>query len=168
MKELIEKYDELYDEMASSKDPARMMAFGDAEKWVFKQLAVSHPELAEHWLVKLEASKWHNYLSEEEAKEIVESLEEKQGDTVVKRYEWEYDDWENALVGMGGEINNSPYYNSFALWTVMCMLFSDHSHTVNMFVQPPLRVKMYYHLALDKLMDPDRPHFVRSYFHLKE
>ena len=157
MEELIKKYDELFDEMVSSKDPRRMMAFGEAEKWIFKQLAASHPDLAEHWLVRLEASKWHNYLSKEEAEEIVESLEEKQGETVVKRYEWDYDEWKKAIEAMGGEIHNKPYYNCYALWA-----------TMNMFVQPPLRLKMYYHLALDKLMDVDRPHFVRGYFHLKE
>ena len=168
MEELIKKYDDLFDEMVSSKDPRRMMAFGEAEKWIFKQLAASHPDLAEHWLVRLEASKWHNYLSKEEAEEIVEGLEEKQGETVVKRYEWDYDEWKKAIEAMGGEIHNKPYYNCYALWATMNMLYSDHVNTMNMFVQPPLRLKMYYHLALDKLMDVDRPHFVRGYFHLKE
>ena len=168
MEELIKKYDELFDEMVSSKDPRRMMAFGEAEKWIFKQLAASHPDLAEHWLVRLEASKWHNYLSKEEAEEIVESLEEKQGETVVKRYEWDYDEWKKAIEAMGGEIHNKPYYNCYALWATMNMLYSDHVNTMNMFVQPPLRLKMYYHLALDKLMDVDRSHWVRGYFHLKE
>ena len=73
MEELIKKYDALYEEMAASKNPMRMMAFGDAEKWMFYSLVEKHPDLAEMWLKKLEASKWHNYLTEEEAEEVVEA-----------------------------------------------------------------------------------------------
>lgn len=168
MEDLIKRYDELYDEMASSKDPRRMMAFGDAEKWIFRHLAESHPEMAEHWLVKLEASKWHNYLSEDEAEDVVENLEEKQGEEVVKRYEWEYDEWKKTIESMGLEISNKPYYNCYALWATMNMLYSDHVNTINMFIQPQLRIKFYYHLAIDKLTDVDRPQWARGYFHLKE
>ena len=39
MKELIEKYDELYEDMAMAKDPRKMMIFGDAEKSMFHALA---------------------------------------------------------------------------------------------------------------------------------
>ena len=70
MRELIEKYDELYEDMATAKDPRKMMAFGDAEKWMFHMLAKEHPEIAEKWLTNLEAGKWHNYLAKTEAEEI--------------------------------------------------------------------------------------------------
>ena len=168
MDQIMQKYDELYDEMVSSKDPRRMLAFGEAEKWIFKQLIVVHPELAEQWLVKIEAAQWHNFLSEKEAEEIVDLLEEKQGDSVVTRHEWDYEEWKSAIESIGGKVSDKPYYNCYALWAVMNMLYSDHASTINMFVQPPMRLKMYYHLALDKLMDADRPKFVRDYFHLKE
>jgi hypothetical protein len=46
MEDLIRKYDELYDDMATAKDPRKMMAFGEAEKWVFHMMAEKHPELA--------------------------------------------------------------------------------------------------------------------------
>lgn len=166
MDDLIKKYDELYDDMATAKDPKKMMIFGSAEKSMFHALAEKHPEIAKMWLTKLEAGKWHNYLSEEEAEEIVESLVEKQGEMEVKRYEWDYDTLRSAVEAMGGKVSDAPYYNCWSMWATMNMLHSDHANTVNMFIQPNLRAKFYYHLAVDKLKDVDRPHFVREYFHL--
>ena len=32
---LSHRYDELYHEMATAKDPKKMMVFGEAEKWIF-------------------------------------------------------------------------------------------------------------------------------------
>lgn len=168
MEDLVKKYDALFDEMVSSKDPARMMAFGDAEKWVFYQLSQKHPEVAEKWLSRLEASKWYNYLSEEEAEHVVESLMEKHGNVEEQRYEWSYDVFKQAVQSMGGQVTEPPYYNGYALWATMNMLYSDHNETVSAFIQPMSRVKFYYKMAVDKLKDPDRPHFVRFYFHLKE
>ena len=167
MKEIIEKYDALYEEMASSRDPARMMAFGNAEKWIFHQLAQKHPEVAEKWVNRLEASKWYNYLSEEEAKHILASFMEKHGNVEEQRYEWEYETLKQAVINAGGQMSEEPYYNCYALWVVMNMLYSDHAETINAFLQPMVKVKFYYRMAVDKLKDVDRPHFVREYF-LKE
>lgn len=164
MEEIIRKYDELYHDMATAKDPMKMMAFGSAEKWMFHMLAEKHPDIAEKWLAKLEAAKWKNYLSKEEAEEIVEHLEDKQG---RKTYEWNYEVCKQAVESLGGMMHEEPYYNCYALWAVMNMLVSDHAETVNSFVQPPMRVRFYYHMAVDKLKDVDRPHFVRPYFHLQ-
>lgn len=167
MKDLIERYDELYADMAMAKDPKKMTIFGNAEKEMFHCLADMHPEIAEKWLTKLEAGKWNNYLSEDEARKIVGLLVERRNGAIIRKYEWEYDVLKNAVESMGGEISLEPYYNCYALWAVMNMLFSDHAETVNMFVQPNLRTKFYYHMAVDKLKDVDRPHFVRDYFHLE-
>lgn len=166
MEDLIKKYDELYEDMAKAKDPRKMIAFGNAEKWMFHQVAHEHPEIAEMWLEKLEAGRWNNYLTEDEAEKIVESLEEKVGDMTVLRHEWGYDTLKSAVEGMGGMMAEAPFYNCWALWATMNMLVSDHRNTVDKFIQPAMRVKFYYHLALDKLKDVDRPHFVREYFHL--
>ena len=74
MEDLKKMYDELYDDMATAKDPKKMMIFGEAEKWIFHSLADKHPEIAEMWLTKLEAGKWHNYLSKSEAEQIASKL----------------------------------------------------------------------------------------------
>lgn len=167
MEEVIKKYDALYEEMASSRDPARMVAFGDAEKWIFHQLAHKHPEVAQKWVDRLEASKWYNYLSEEEAKHILASFMEKHGNVEEQRYEWEYETLKQAVISIGGTVSEPPYYNCYALWVTMNMLYSDHSETVSAFIQPMNRIKFFYKMAEDKLKDVDRPHFVREYF-LKE
>ena len=166
MEDLIKKYDELYEDMAKAKDPRKMMVFGDAEKWMFHSLAEQHPEIAEKWLERLEVGRWNNYLTEDEAEDIVESLEERQGDMVIHRHEWDYNVLKNAVESMGGNLSEAPFFNCWALWATMNMLYSDHAGTVNMFIQPNMRVKFYYHLALDKLKDVDRPHFIRKYFSL--
>lgn len=167
MEELIKRYESLYADMATAKDPKKMMVFGEAEKWVFHAVAEKHPELAEKWLSKLESSRWNNYLSEEEAERIVENLKERHGDVVAKRHEWTYPAFRSIVESMGGETSFEPYYNCYALWATMNMLYSDHTDTVNMFVQPNLRAKYYYQMAVDKLKDVDRPHFVREYFRLE-
>lgn len=167
MDDLIKRYDELYQKMAMSKDPSKMMIFGEAEKWVFHSIVEKHPKLAEEWLQKLESSKWNNYLTEDEAEEIVESLMEKSGEEYVQRYEWNYPTLKSAVESLGGKMSEEPYYNCWALWATMNMLYSDHKETVDAFIQPPQRVRFYYRLALDKLKDFDKPKFVRAYFDLQ-
>ena len=70
MEELIKRYDELYADMATARDPKKMMVFGKAEKHMFHSLAEKHPEVAEMWLTKLEAGKWNNYVSKSEAEMV--------------------------------------------------------------------------------------------------
>ena len=81
MLDMKERYMELYNKMSSSKDVEKMKAFGDAEVWIFGMLADRHPELAQKWLDKLEASEWHNYLSESEAMDVVAGLKSQDGRT---------------------------------------------------------------------------------------
>lgn len=167
MEDYIKRYHELYNDMAMAKDPKKMIVFGDAEKWIFEMVAEQHPELAEKWLSRLETGKWNNYLSEEEAEHIVNSLVENVGgDTVVKRYEWDYPTMKSAVEAMGGKVSHEPYYNCWALWATMNMLYSDHALTVSSFIQNNLKAKFFYKMAVDKLKDPDRPHFIREYFDL--
>lgn len=161
MEEIIRKYEELYDEMASSRDPMRMMAFGDAEKWVFHSLAKSHPEIAERWLTRLEAGKWNNYLSKTEAEEILSRLVNQDGS---KGAHWDYDTLKNVVESLGGHMKDEPYYNGCSLWVVVNMLWSDHHESVSEFVPREDEPRFFYAMALEKLKDADRPKFVRAYF----
>jgi hypothetical protein len=161
MSDIIRKYDELYDEMASSKDPRRMMAFGDAEKWVFHMLAEKHPELAEKWLTKLEAGKWNNYLSKSEAEEIVSKLINQDGSHGAH---WDYETFKAAVESLGGKMADEPFYNCWALWAVANMLWSDHHKSASEFVPKDMMPKYFYGMAVEKLKDADRPKFVRHYF----
>ena len=107
MEDLKRMYDELYDDMATAKDPKKMMVFGEAEKWMFHSLADKHPEIAEMWLTKLEAGKWHNYLSKSEAEQITSKMLNQDG---TRGPHWSYETFKNAVESLGAKIKDEPYY----------------------------------------------------------
>ena len=158
MKELIEKYDELYEDMATAKDPRKMMAFGDAEKWMFHALAKEHPEIAEKWLTKLEAAKWHNYLSKTEAEEIASKLVNQDGS---RGPHWDYETFKHSVESLGGQMKDEPFYNCYSLWVMANALFSDHHKALMEFVPKEQEPKVYYMMAVEKLKDVDYPKFIR-------
>lgn len=163
MEELKKIYDELYEDMATAKDPKKMMVFGEAEKWMFHALADKHPEIAEMWLTKLEAGKWHNYLSKSEAEQIASKLLNQDG---TRGPHWSYETFREAVESLGAKIKDEPYYNCWALWTVANMLYSDHHKSTSEFVPADQEPRFFYTMAVEKLKDPDRPKFVREYFNL--
>lgn len=161
MEDLIKRYDELYDDMATAKDPKKMMIFGKAEKWMFHSLAEKHPAIAEKWLTMLEAGKWNNYLSEDEAKEITSHLVNQDG-TIGPH--WDYETFKRAVESVGGKMTDEPYYNCWALWTVANMRYSDNFRSASKFVPRDSIPRYFYEVAVENLTDVDRPHFVREYF----
>ena len=163
MEDLIKKYDELYDDMATAKDPRKMMAFGEAEKWVFHMMAEQHPELAEKWLTKLEAEKWYNYLSKHEAEAIVSKFVNQDG---TRGPHWSYDTFKAAVESLGGKIQSEPFYNCWALWTAANMRYSDNYVSASEFVPKDMMPKYFYNVAVETLKDADRPRFIREYFDL--
>ena len=163
MEDLIRKYDELYDDMATAKDPRKMMAFGEAEKWVFHMMAEQHPELAEKWLNRLESEKWYNYVSESEARAIAAKLVNQDG---TRGPHWNYEAFKTAVESFGGKIQSEPFYNSWALWVVANMRWSDNSVSASEFVPKDLMPKYFYNVAVETLKDADRPRFIREYFDL--
>lgn len=163
MEDYIKRYDELYEDMATAKDPKKMMIFGDAEKWVFHAVAEKHPELAEKWLSKLEAGKWHNYLSKSEAEHIASKLVNQDG---MRGAHWDYETFKAAVESLGGKMTDEPYYNGWALWVTANMLYSDHHKSTSEFVPKDQEPRFFYIMALEKLKDVDRPHFIREYYDL--
>ena len=161
MENLIKRYDELYNSMAISKDPSKMMIFGEAEKWVFHSIAERHPELAETWLNKLEASEWYNYLSRPEAEGVVAKMINQDG---TRGAHWNYETFKAAVESLGGKLSEAPYYNCYALWAVANMLWSDHYMSAKDFVAKEHLPKYFYLMAEETLKDVDHPNFVRSYF----
>lgn len=163
MKELVEKYDELYEDMASGKDPSKMIAFGEAEKWMFHQMAEKHPEIAERWLTKLESARWHNYLSKSEAEYITSNLINQDN---TRGPHWSYDTFKGAVESLSGKMAVEPSYNCWALWVTANMLYSDHHRSTSEFVPREQEPKFFYAMAVEKLKDVDRPKFIREYFDL--
>ena len=167
--ELIEQYDELYHKMKASRDVNNMMIFGKAEKWVFHEVAGAHPELAEKWLSHLQSVIWHNYLSEVEAKNIAKRTINQDGS---KGFHWDYPTFTSAVKSLGGLVENKPHYNSYALWVVANIEYSDHAKSIaeDMGFKSPSEVpneKMAlscYKKAVEYLEDADEGFDVRRYF----
>lgn len=163
MNEMIKKYMQMYDNMAASADPSKMHIFGEAEKWVFRKMVDKDPDMAKLWLEKLEPSCWHNYLTRDEANEIVEHLVNQDG---MKGGKWDYDTFMSVVKQMGGMVEDKPYYNPCALWATANMLYSDHYESAKEFVPREQIPKYFYKMSVEKLKDVDHPHFIREYFDL--
>lgn len=158
---LLARYEELYHDMATSKDVEKMKVFGNAEKWIFAQLLDRDPKLAEMWLEKLEGSHWCNYLSKGEAEDIVANLENQDG---TKGGKWSYEQFEEAVASLNGKMECEPKYNRYALWTTANMLYSDHAESLSEFIEEKDYPKAFYMLSVETLKDIDHPRFVREYF----
>ena len=130
---------------------------------MFHMLAEKHPEIAEKWLTKLEASKWHNYLSKAEADEIAAKLVNQDGS---RGPHWDYETFKHAVESLGGQMKDEPFYNCWALWIMANALFSDHHKSLMEFVPKDQEPRVYYLLAVEKLKDVDYPKFIRKYYDL--
>lgn len=162
MENMFEKYLDMYEDMAASKDPKKMMVFGEVEKWAFKEMVALSPQKAQQWIDKLEAALfWNNFLSRSEADAIVANLVNQDG---VRGGHWSYDVFRDAVTSLGGKMSEEPYYNCYALWAVANMLYSDHAKSAAEYVPKEDMPKYFYTLAVEKLKDRDRVNFVRDYF----
>lgn len=170
--QMIDRYEELYHKMATSKEPKYMKVFGESEKWVFEEVAKAHPELAENWLSHLEAICWENYLSEKEAMNIGKRITNQDG---TKGFHWTHDVFTKAVESLGGVVEEKPYYNSYALCVTANMVYSDHAISIAMDLgyKDPKEVpneKMAmscYRKAVESLKDVDGGFHVRRYFKSK-
>ena len=166
---MIERYEELYKDMATAKDVEKMHVFGAVGKWMFCRLAEENPRMAQMALDKLEAMYWNNYLSDAEAKEICAALVNQDGTAGAK---WGKEAFLQVVEKHDGETEKKPYFNDNALWVTANMIYSDHAKSIaeDMGAQSVAAVpaeKMAlscYRKAVEKLCDRDRKHFVRQYF----
>lgn len=156
--ELKDKYYELYEYMAQSKDPKNMKLFGKVMTMMFDDMAQAHTQKAEEYINILEGVKWRNYLSPSEADKIVAAMEPKAP--------WTREQWIQAMQNSGFELEEWPYYNRCALFTTMEMIMSDSSETLSKYVEGDKMFEAVHALAVDKLKDPDERFSIRSYFGL--
>ena len=85
---------------------------------------------------------------------------------------WSRDVWKAAMQSLDLPLEEEPYYNSCALWTVMNQVYTDHAQTIaDNILKKPLStipseqlVPGIRALALDLLKDKDKVYCVRSYF----
>ena len=170
--QMIDRYEELYHKMATSKEPKYMHVFGEAERYMFKEVAKMNPNMAENWLSHLEAVCWENYLSETEAKNIGMRIVNQDG---TKGFHWNHDVFTKAVESLGGIVEEKPYYNSYSLCVVGNMIYSDHALSIamDMGYKTPAEVpneKMAlscYRKACELLKDVDGGFSIRKYFKSK-
>lgn len=164
-KEMMSEFSSLYGMMATSGKPEYMHTFGDVMKCMMKDMVSLKPELAQEYLGKLCSIKWNNYLTKKEAMTIVSGMNPKGG--------WDYAEWEKMMEKLDARMEDTPYYNRYALYVAMNMVFSDSATTIAVIAGKTLEeipedelfadVHM---LALDKLEDKDGMFDIREYFHV--
>lgn len=154
---------EVYDDMIASEEPKKMRELGKAFCWLMEQVADTNPKLAREVVEKLEATAWNNYLSESEAGEIVSQFINQDG---TKGAKVSYAQFVRFIESIGGMIEEKPFYNRYALWVTINMIYSDVYRELEAEVGKDKVMPLIYRLSIAKLHDPDRPCFIRPYFGL--
>lgn len=164
-KEIMNMFDKLYTKMSTSSDPNNMHIFSNTMKSMFKDMMELRPDVAQEYLDKLEAINWKNYLSKKEAITIVNSMEPSGG--------WDVSEWERCMKNLDFRTEDSPYYNKWAMYVAMNMIYSDSASTIAKIAGKSLSempreeiFKAIHYLALDKLTDKDGMFDIRAYFHV--
>lgn len=162
--ELKERFDELYSMMSASTEVENMRLFGSVMRKMMGDMIEVHPAEAEEYIDTLEAMKWNNYLTHKEAEKIVAGMKPKAP--------WSWQTWVQAMESFGIKTEEIPYYNPYALWVAMNMVYSDNAETLAEKVwEKPLAeipteklVSVMNALALDYLKDKDGVFNIRKYF----
>ena len=163
-KDIMSKFDELYGMMASSTNVKYMHTFGDTMRCMMNDMAAKHPELAQEYLDKLCAIKWKNYLTKNEALDIIGKMN--------PEATWNMQGWLDEMEKLGLCMEDKPYYNDYALYVAMNQVVSDHGCTIAKIlgkddvkdIDTEHLVKYANHLALDLLKDKDGVYDIREYF----
>ena len=167
-------YKELYNTMVESKDVANMRTFGEAFTRLFNKVAEAHPDLAVATLNLLESINFYNFVTTEDANELagkfINADKMLTGSSDGSRgAHWQMDEAKAFLTSRNLPTDEKPYYNWPALWLTMNMMYSDYADTLVELLGTKDGEKIAtacYKLALGKLKDPDRPNWLREYFHL--
>ena len=157
----MERYEELYHELIKGGKKENIAALGALLLWLMAETKKSATAIFKEAVEKMEAASWCNYLTAHEAESIAAGFIN-QDDS--KGAHWSISEVEEAVEELGGRIECEPYYNKYALYVAMNMLYSDFADTINQFLGDGNMVEVIYRMAIDKLKDRDRPKFVRQYF----
>lgn len=167
--EMLERYYALKNKALMSKDEKKMKVLEKAEEWVFMDMVNTAPEKADKWLDHLEEINWNNYLSSKEAMNIGRRMKNSDG---TVGFHWNHEVFTNAVRGLGGKVEEEPYYNSYALCVTANMIYSDLGESIaeDMGYKTAAEVpndKMAlscYKKAVSYLKDKDENFRIRKYF----
>lgn len=156
--DIMRKYDQLYDKMATSWKIDNMKLFGKVGRESMVLLAKNMPDKAQELLDKLCAINWDNYLTEHEAETITLKMEPQRP--------WTKEQWKAVLEQHGYKLDEEPYYNRWALYVTMCMIYTDDIESLKHYASGVDMFEFIHALALNKLKDKDKVYAVREYFKL--
>lgn len=174
MADIRDRFAELYKDMATSRDESKMKLFGGAFKQMFDKVAVRYPDLAAETLEYLAAVEFNNYVTAAEAQEVAShfinddkaltgAMEPSRG------AHWKPEELKAFLVSRTIPLDEKPYYNWWALWLTVNMIYSDYAEVIAELAGSKENEKVAtacWKMAVKKLKDPDRPAFIREYFEL--
>lgn len=164
--EMNDKFVELYNIMATSGNANHMKLFGETMQQMMADLCEDNPQKANEYIKRLDAIRWHNFLSKEEAIRIVQRMQPQPS--------WTLAEWEQMMKDADVETSEEPYYNTYALYAAMSMVYSDHISTIAIIAGKRVDdltddeiLSFTHNLAVDKLTDEDRMFDIRYYFHVE-
>lgn len=163
IQEAKDRYNELYRLMALGTEVESMMIFGKAEKWAFERMAELSEEDAIRWVDKLESTQWLNYVTRDEADSVLGGLVNQDG---TKGPHWDLQTVKDFIHSIGGDVEDEPYYNCYAMWVMMNTLYSDHAISLGEFIEEEKIPHIIHKMSIEKLKDRDRKRFLRKYYNL--
>jgi hypothetical protein len=120
----------------------------------FEEMAELHKGIAEY----------KNYLTEKEARKIVDRFENFDGTRGAK---WPSSVMFEAIERLGGRRSEKGRYNEWAMFVEMNNMHSDYGGVIMTLVQGDAYAKACYMMAVAKFNDRDGKHTIREYFGLE-
>lgn len=168
MKTAEELYQQFFTRYEAAINSGDMTRLGEMVQRVMRWLIAYEPDIAAQAIAILDGDKsqeCRNYLSEQEARAIVNGMSPKP--------RWELEKLEEMLRNAGMTTDEPPYFNRWALLTDMCRIQSDKFDTLKRIIGSPSHpatseemLAAIYQLALDDLRDKDGRFNIRKYFDL--
>lgn len=106
-------------------------------------------------------SHYKNYLTESEARRVVDGMVNYDGSKGAK---WKPEDVKSVVQSIGGKCEMEGEYNFWALYATMEMKHSDEWGVLRNVIEPAKEAAVCYELAKASLLDRDGKFNVRKYF----
>ena len=108
---------------------------------------------------------YKNYMTEREAKKVVEGLVSFDG---MRGQHWSMDTISDELRKVGGVLEEKHHYNKWMLYVLMNAMYADYGGVLmKLNVPAPEMPKAIYLMSLAKVDDKDMPMSLREYFGLE-
>lgn len=164
MKDVLNNFLSTHERIISSSNLENMQAADLILRKAASILADNDPEALEELVNCYDGIvAYNNYLSEKEAKKIVDKFIHFDDKTGAK---WDFNTFESKVNELNGKLEDKPCYNKWALWATANMIWSDSGDIIYKWSGEGRQkcVGIIYELAVSKLKDKDRKKWIRHYF----